>query len=147
MMNDSGGRYVVVGDFSPIALSDYAAGPSPFLPTTDTAAWPRALRHDSYAHHLQHFTQEAPNTSLHVERLARWRGRTHAKASRCGERMMEGQMARDRMRANDNETRAGRLTSPARAGESHGVGYFDPSCTFYHIQAWTSPSKPKRKHG
>ena len=52
---------VGVGDFSPIALSDYAAGPSHVLPTDGTAAWasPRSVN-DFVTHtNYMHFTQEA----------------------------------------------------------------------------------------
>jgi len=68
---------VGVGDFSPIALSDYAAGPSHVLPTDGTAAWasPRSVN-DFITHtNYMHFTQEAlEDLAPHVERLARLEG-------------------------------------------------------------------------
>ena len=68
---------VGVGDFSPIALSDYAAGPSHVLPTDGTAAWasPRSV-HDFVARtNYMHFTQGAlQDLGPHVERLARLEG-------------------------------------------------------------------------
>src|SRR5918994_2197774 len=68
---------VGLGDFSPIALSDYAAGPSHVLPTDGTAAWasPRSVN-DFITHtNYMHFTQEAlEDLAPHVERLARLEG-------------------------------------------------------------------------
>lgn len=68
---------VAVGDFSPVALGDYAAGPSHALPTGGAAAWASALgTHDFTARtNYIHFTQEAlENLGPHVERLARLEG-------------------------------------------------------------------------
>ncbi len=68
---------VAIGDFSPVALGDYAAGPSHALPTGGAAAWASALgTHDFIARtNYIHFTQEAlEEIGPHVERLARLEG-------------------------------------------------------------------------
>ena len=68
---------VAVGDWSPVALGDYAAGPSHALPTGGTASWASALgTHDFTARtNYIHFTREAlGELGPHVERLARLEG-------------------------------------------------------------------------
>jgi histidinol dehydrogenase len=68
---------VAVGDFSPVALGDYAAGPSHALPSGGAATWASALgTHDFIARtNYIHFTQNAlRNLGPHVERLARLEG-------------------------------------------------------------------------
>jgi histidinol dehydrogenase len=68
---------VAVGDFSPVALGDYAAGPSHALPSGGTATWASALgTHDFMARtNYIHFTQDAlRDLGPHVERLARLEG-------------------------------------------------------------------------
>ena len=68
---------VGVGDFSPIALSDYAAGPSHVLPTGGTASWasPRSVHDFLVRTNYMHFTQDAlGDLGPHVERLARLEG-------------------------------------------------------------------------
>ena len=68
---------VAVGDHSPVALSDYAAGPSHALPTSGTAAWASPLgTHDfTVRTNYMHFTQEAlQSLGPHAERLARLEG-------------------------------------------------------------------------
>jgi histidinol dehydrogenase len=68
---------VAVGDFSPIALGDYAAGPSHALPSGGTATWASALgTHDFLARtNYIHFTRDAlRDLGPHVERLARLEG-------------------------------------------------------------------------
>ncbi|MDQ3925403.1 MAG: histidinol dehydrogenase, partial [Actinomycetota bacterium] len=68
---------LAVGDHSPIALSDYAAGPSHALPTGGTAAWASPLgTHDFIARtNYIHYTPEAlANLGPHVERLASLEG-------------------------------------------------------------------------
>lgn len=68
---------VAVGDFSPVALGDYAAGPSHALPSGGAATWASALgTHDFLARtNYIHFTQEAlRELGPHVERLARLEG-------------------------------------------------------------------------
>ena len=65
---------VAVGDFSPVALGDYAAGPSHALPSGGAATWASALgTHDFLARtNYIHFTQNAlQDLGPHVERLAR----------------------------------------------------------------------------
>lgn len=64
---------VAVGDFSPVALGDYAAGPSHALPSGGAATWASALgTHDFLARtNYIHFTQDAlRDLGPHVERLA-----------------------------------------------------------------------------
>ncbi len=77
---------VAVGDHSPVALSDYAAGPSHALPTSGTAAWASPLgTHDFLVRtNYLHFTQEAlRELGPHVERLARLEGfENHAESVR-----------------------------------------------------------------
>jgi histidinol dehydrogenase len=68
---------VAVGDFSPVALGDYAAGPSHALPSGGAATWASALgTHDFIARtNYVHFTQNAlQDLGPHVERLARLEG-------------------------------------------------------------------------
>jgi histidinol dehydrogenase len=68
---------VAVGDFSPVALGDYAAGPSHALPSGGAATWASALgTHDFIARtNYIHFTQNAlQDLGPHVERLARLEG-------------------------------------------------------------------------
>ena len=68
---------VAVGDFSPVALGDYAAGPSHALPSGGAAAWSSALgTHDFLARtNYIHFTRDAlRDLGPHVERLARLEG-------------------------------------------------------------------------
>ncbi len=75
---------VAVGDFSPVALGDYAAGPSHALPTGGTATWASPLgTHDFTARtNYIHYTPEAlANLGPHVERLARLEGfENHARS-------------------------------------------------------------------
>ena len=75
---------LAIGDFSPIALSDYAAGPSHALPTGGTAAWASPLgTHDFTARtNYIHYTPETLATlGIHVERLARLEGfENHARS-------------------------------------------------------------------
>ena len=68
---------IAVGDFSPVALGDYAAGPSHALPSGGAATWASALgTHDFLARtNYIHFTREAlQDLGPHVERLARLEG-------------------------------------------------------------------------
>src|SRR5215204_780547 len=68
---------VALGDFSPVALGDYAAGPSHALPTGGAATWASALgTHDFLARtNYIHFTRDAmQDLGPHVERLARLEG-------------------------------------------------------------------------
>ena len=68
---------VAIGDFSPVALSDYAAGPSHALPTGGTATWASPLgTHDFTVRTTYiHYTPEAlASIGPHVERLARLEG-------------------------------------------------------------------------
>jgi histidinol dehydrogenase len=68
---------VAVGDMSPVALGDYAAGPSHALPTGGTATWASALgTHDFTARtNYIHYTSDAlRQLGPHVERLARLEG-------------------------------------------------------------------------
>ena len=94
---------VGVGDFSPIALSDYAAGPSHVLPTDGTAAWasPQASRIRTNTNYM-HFNQN-PKTSPPAT-LAVWRGSKSAKACGAAKELMEGRMHGSAMRAKTGET-------------------------------------------
>ncbi len=68
---------VALGDFSPVALGDYAAGPSHALPSGGAATWASALgTHDFLARtNYIHFTEEAlRELGPHVERLASLEG-------------------------------------------------------------------------
>lgn len=68
---------VAIGDWSPVALGDYAAGPSHALPTGGAASWASALgTHDFTARtNYIHFTRKAlGEIGPHVERLARLEG-------------------------------------------------------------------------
>ncbi len=75
---------VAVGDFSPVALGDYVAGPSHALPTGGAAAWASPLStHDFTARtNYIHYTPEAlASLGPHVERLAHLEGfENHAKS-------------------------------------------------------------------
>lgn len=75
---------IAIGDNSPVALSDYAAGPSHALPTAGTAAWASPLgTHDfTVRTNYMHFTPEAlGDLGPHVERLARLEGfENHARS-------------------------------------------------------------------
>src|ERR671916_677102 len=75
---------VAVGDFSPVALGDYAAGPSHALPTGGPAAWASPLgTHDfTVRTNYLHYTSEAlAALGPHVEQLARLEGfENHAKS-------------------------------------------------------------------
>ena len=77
---------VAIGDFSPVALGDYAAGPSHALPSGGAATWASALgTHDFLARtNFIHFTQDAlRDLGPHVERLARLEGfESHAESVR-----------------------------------------------------------------
>jgi len=68
---------VAVGDFSPVALGDYAAGPSHALPSGGAAVWASALGTHDFLRRTNyiHFTREALRAlGPHVERLARLEG-------------------------------------------------------------------------
>ena len=68
---------VAIGDFSPVALGDYAAGPSHALPTGGTATWASPLgTHDfTVRTNYIHYTPEAlASLGPLVERLARLEG-------------------------------------------------------------------------
>jgi len=75
---------VAIGDMSPVALGDYAAGPSHALPTGGAATWASPLgTHDFTARtNYIHFTQEAlASLGPHVQCLARLEGfENHAKS-------------------------------------------------------------------
>jgi histidinol dehydrogenase len=75
---------VAIGDFSPVALSDYAAGPSHALPTGGTATWASPLgTHDfTVRTNYIHYSSEALRVlGPHVERLARLEGfENHARS-------------------------------------------------------------------
>ncbi len=71
---------VAIGDFTPVALGDYGAGPSHSLPTNGAASWASALgTHDFVARtNYIHYSPEAlADLGPHVERLARLEGFTN----------------------------------------------------------------------
>lgn len=75
---------IAVGDFSPVALGDYAAGPSHALPSGGAATWASALGTRDFVARTNyiHFNQEAlREIGPHVERLARLEGfENHARS-------------------------------------------------------------------
>ena len=75
---------VAVGDFSPVALGDYAAGPSHALPTGGTATWASPLgTHDFTArtNYIRYTPEALAALGPHVERLARLEGfENHARS-------------------------------------------------------------------
>jgi histidinol dehydrogenase len=75
---------VAIGGFSPVALSDYAAGPSHALPTGGTATWASPLGTHDFTTRTNyiHYTPEALRIlGPHVERLARLEGfENHARS-------------------------------------------------------------------
>jgi histidinol dehydrogenase len=75
---------VAIGDFSPVALGDYAAGPSHALPTGGTATWASPLgTHDfTVRTNYIHYSPDAlASLGPHVERLARLEGfENHARS-------------------------------------------------------------------
>ena len=75
---------VAIGDFSPVALGDYAAGPSHALPTGGAAAWASALgTHDFTArtNYIRYTPEALEILGPHVERLARLEGfENHARS-------------------------------------------------------------------
>ena len=75
---------IAVGDFSPVALGDYAAGPSHALPSGGAAVWASALGTRDFVAHTNyiHFTRDAlDEIGPHVERLARLEGfENHARS-------------------------------------------------------------------
>jgi len=83
---------VAVGDLSPVALSDYAAGPSHALPTGGTARWASALGTHDFLTRINHmrFSREAlRELGPHVERLARMEGFENHAASVAARREKE----------------------------------------------------------
>ena len=83
---------VAIGDFSPVALGDYAAGPSHALPTGGTAIWASPLgTHDFTArtNYIRYTPETLAVLGPHVERLARLEGfENHARSVRV--RLGEG---------------------------------------------------------
>ena len=77
---------VAIGDFSPVALGDYAAGPSHALPSGGAAVWASALGTRDFVAHTNyiHYTKDAlDEIGPHVERLARLEGfENHAESVR-----------------------------------------------------------------
>jgi histidinol dehydrogenase len=75
---------VAIGDFTPVALGDYAAGPSHALPSGGAAVWASALGTRDFVAHTNyiHYTGEAlAEIGPHVERLARLEGfENHARS-------------------------------------------------------------------
>jgi len=68
---------VAIGDFSPVALGDYAAGPSHALPSGGAAVWASALGTRDFLAHTNyiHYSRDAlGEIGPHVVRLARLEG-------------------------------------------------------------------------
>jgi histidinol dehydrogenase len=73
-----------LGNYSPVALGDYAAGPSHVLPTGGTARWAAGLTANSFLRggSVIHYSQAAlANVAPHVQRLADKEGLTAHRAS------------------------------------------------------------------
>jgi histidinol dehydrogenase len=73
-----------LGNYSPVALGDYAAGPSHVLPTGGTARWAAGLTANSFLRggSVIHYSQAAlANVAAHVQRLADKEGLTAHRAS------------------------------------------------------------------
>ena len=75
---------IAIGDFSPVALGDYAAGPSHALPTGGTAAWASPLgTHDFTVrtNYIRYTPEALQELGPHVENLARLEGfENHARS-------------------------------------------------------------------
>lgn len=73
-----------LGNFSPVALGDYAAGPSHVLPTSGTARWASGLTANDFlrGHSVISFSEEAlRSTAANIGQLAEKEGLTAHKAS------------------------------------------------------------------
>jgi histidinol dehydrogenase len=75
---------VFLGHFSPVAVGDYAAGPSHVLPTSGTARWASGLSANDFLRRMSviHCTRERlAELAPDVERLAEAEGLTAHRAS------------------------------------------------------------------
>lgn len=73
-----------LGNFSPVALGDYVAGPSHVLPTGGTARWAAGLSANSFLRAgsvIQYSQQALESIASHVQRLADKEGLTAHRAS------------------------------------------------------------------
>lgn len=73
-----------LGNYSPVALGDYVAGPSHVLPTGGTARWAAGLTANSFLRGgsvIQYSQQALKNVASHVQRLADKEGLTAHRAS------------------------------------------------------------------
>ncbi|HTN74432.1 MAG TPA: histidinol dehydrogenase [Pirellulaceae bacterium] len=73
-----------LGNYSPVALGDYVAGPSHVLPTGGTARWAAGLTANSFLRGgsvIQYSEQALKNVAEHVQRLADKEGLTAHRAS------------------------------------------------------------------
>lgn len=71
---------VAVGEWSPVALGDYAAGPSHALPTGGAAAYSSAISTHEFllrTNYIRHGAGSVSRLGPHVERLARLEGFTN----------------------------------------------------------------------
>jgi histidinol dehydrogenase len=75
---------VAIGDYSPVALGDYAAGPSHALPTGGTAVWASPLGTHYFTartNYIRYTPETLAALGPHVERLARLEGfENHARS-------------------------------------------------------------------
>ncbi|MBV9453950.1 MAG: histidinol dehydrogenase [Rubrobacter sp.] len=75
---------VAIGDYSPIALGDYAAGPSHALPTGGTTVWASPLGTHYFTartNYIRYTPEALADLGPHVERLARLEGfENHARS-------------------------------------------------------------------
>lgn len=73
-----------LGNYSPVALGDYAAGPSHVLPTSGTARWASGLSANSFLRSgsvIEYDEQALKSIAPHVQRLADKEGLTAHRAS------------------------------------------------------------------
>ncbi len=73
-----------VGPFSPVAVGDYAAGPSHVLPTSGTARWASGLTANAFLRtgSVIHYSEQAlREEAIHVQRMADKEGLTAHRAS------------------------------------------------------------------
>jgi histidinol dehydrogenase len=71
---------IAVGEWSPVALGDYAAGPSHALPTGGAAAYSSAISTHEFlvrTNYIRHDAGSVSRLGPHVERLARLEGFTN----------------------------------------------------------------------
>jgi histidinol dehydrogenase len=73
-----------VGNYSPVALGDYVAGPSHVLPTSGTARWASGLTANAFLRSssvIQYSAESLRGDAIHVQRMADKEGLTAHRAS------------------------------------------------------------------